>query len=130
MPQPGQGAQIAAQSLFTASAALNAIPVGGQIASGALALVGGLVKLFGGRRRAKKAAARRREQARIASNRQAIQPQANPVSSTLGGAQAPQSIQQQTAFAPNPTPPTFDPNAGSQQPTVQEVPQQNLNEKF
>lgn len=128
MAQPGQGAQIAAQTLFSASAAANAIPVAGQFASAGLAIVGGLVKAFGGRRRAKREEAKRQREAKL--KQAAVQPP--NVSDPLPGgvSQAPQSVQQQTAFAPNPEPPTFNQTAGAEQPTVQQVPQQNLGENF
>ena len=72
---------IAAQSLFTASAAVNAIPVAGQFASAGLAIAGMFVKIFGGRRKRKKEAAARASEAKF-------QKQRSQVLGTGGGQQA------------------------------------------
>ncbi|MHC4933176.1 MAG: hypothetical protein ACYTGV_13400 [Planctomycetota bacterium] len=56
----GQGAQVAAQTLFQASAAANAIPVAGQFVSAGLAIAGLFTKIFGGRRRRKRREAQER----------------------------------------------------------------------
>lgn len=123
MAKPGQGAQIAAQSLFTASAAVNAIPVAGQFASAGLAIAGLFTKIFGGRRRAKKAARAERERQRQDANKENFKGQAD-TSSGVGtssgiavGSSAPVSV----AYTP-----AFNSYGGGSAPTVQPV-QQTIN---
>lgn len=118
--QPGQGAEVASRTMFTAAAAANAIPVAGQVASAFLAIGAGLVKAFGGKRRRREAAAQKRRQEFASSRRQETAPQA-PMGqpATIGGQQAPQ---QMVGAAPVAAPqsPTFQnyDNPG-QEPTVQ-----------
>ena len=56
----GQGAEVAAKTLFTAASAVNAIPVFGQFASAGLAIAGLFTKIFGGRKRRKREAEKRK----------------------------------------------------------------------
>lgn len=72
--QAEQRSNMAAQSLFTASAAANAIPVAGQFVSAGLAIAGLFTKIFGGRRRRKKEAAAARERQRQDQVKAAFQP--------------------------------------------------------
>lgn len=125
MAEPGQGAQVAAQTLFTAASAANAIPVAGQFVSAGLAIAGLFTKLFGGKRKAKRAAAREKRTRELSANLGVRNPAAQRPATT-GGLAAPQSIQQPTTFSPNVDAPTTTFSGGAQEPTVQELPQQTI----
>lgn len=60
----GKGGEIAAQTLFTAASAANAIPVAGQFASMGLAIAGLFTKLFAGKRKEKRGRAARQQETR------------------------------------------------------------------
>lgn len=97
--------------LMVAAAASNAVPVGGQIAAGALALTGILLKVFGGKRAERRAGERQQREATAQRQRQEVQKTAkldrNPL---VGGAPAPQGpmLNQPTIDYPEqPTPTTY-----------------------
>lgn len=124
--QGGKGANIAAQSLFTASAAANAIPVAGQFASAGLAIAGLLVKVFGGKRKAKK----RRKAAEIRGRQDKASAAAasSMQSSGAGGMGLAQGAQSQISTAPvaPAVQPAFSSYGGGTAPSVQPT-QQAIN---
>jgi len=120
----GKGAQIAAQSLFTAASAANAIPVAGQFVSAGLAIAGLFTKIFGGQRKEKR---RKRREAR--AERLAKASEASPMQSGgAGGVGLAQSGQSQIATAPvaPPIQPAFSSYGGGAAPSVQPT-QQAIN---
>ncbi|MDH3954189.1 MAG: hypothetical protein OEV03_08230 [Gammaproteobacteria bacterium] len=121
MAEPGQGAQVAAQSLFTAASAANAIPVAGQFVSAGLAIAGLFTKIFGGRRRKKKAERAEKERQRQDANKQNF---AGGQSSAAGGVGI-GSGQQVGSTAPvhQASTPAFNSYGGGNAPTVQPVQQ-------
>ena len=130
MARDGSGSQIAAQSLFTAASAANAIPVAGQFVSAGLAIAGLFTKIFGGRRRRKKAEeARRREQERLTEHnaRKGAMHQGPSSGATVGsGAQPGQTISK-TIQSSAPDSASFNTWGGGQAPSVH---QQVLNNKL
>jgi len=128
MGEPGQGAEIAAKSLFTAASAANAIPVAGQFVSAGLAIAGLFTKIFGGRRR-KKAAEKKRKAAELKeTRRQGYREVQGPQSAGGGGvgqgnANGPL---QGTSPVTAPLTSSFSSFGGGQAPTVQPT-QQILN---
>lgn len=115
----GKGANIAAQSLFTASAAANAIPVAGQFVSAGLAIAGLFTKIFAGRRKKKKEAARKKQQEDKQRASGAIKAGVQADSAGgLGQAQGPQSIAG-TAPLQAPATPTFSTYGGGTAPSIQ-----------
>lgn len=114
----GKGGQIAAQSLFSASAAVNAIPVAGQFASAALAIAGMLTKIFAGKRKAKKRKGQEAESRKQAKAQEAVQPTFEGVS----GTGLPQTADSQITTAPAVTPetPAFSSYGGGPAPSVQQ----------
>lgn len=118
----GKGADIAAQSLFTAASAANAIPVAGQFVSAGLAIAGLFTKIFGGRRQAKKEAARKAREARVDTAKAATVGQAD----AGGGMGQLGSGTITTAPVQAPQAPAFNSYGGGSAPTIQPV-QQALN---
>lgn len=116
----------AAQGIFAASAAVNAIPIAGQFASAGLAIAGLFVKLFGGRRQRKReeAALRAQEKRHTVEQRGGNAPSAPAVQ---GGQQAQTSIVPTTNFQGPPTP-SFQ-GGGGQEPTISPT-QQALNNRM
>jgi hypothetical protein len=110
---------IAAQSLFSASAAVNAIPVAGQFASAGLAIAGLFTKLFGGRRKRKKEQAQREKQQREELAKRAAQTQVQATASSgVGlGSEAPVGS---TAPVSSPFSPSFSSYGGGAAPSVQQ----------
>lgn len=125
MAEPGQGAQVAAQSLFSASAAVNAIPVAGQFASVGLAIAGLFTKIFGGRRKKKREEERQGQQARKASASTAIKATASQAGSGGVGVGGQQPVGA-TAPVSGPASPSFSSFGGGSAPSVQPT-QQVLN---
>ena len=117
----GNGAQIAGQatsaaatagatagSIFVAATAANAVPIAGQVASAALAIAGGLLMAFGGKRKAKNAAADARRKQEYQQRAAQTAPQApQGVPQTIGGQQPQQNIQA-VQQSPMPQAPRFD----------------------
>lgn len=127
--EPGQGAQVAAQSLFTASAAANAIPVAGQFVSAGLAIAGLFAKIFGGRRRKKRAEAERKRRELAEKRKQAFREKQGPQSAGGGGGPGQANASgpiQGTAPVTAPLTSSFSSFGGGQAPTVQPT-QQVLN---
>lgn len=119
MGEPGKGAQIAAQSLFTAASAANAIPVAGQFVSAGLAIAGMFTKLFGGKKAKKEAARKEAEQGRQAQATQAITAQSGAVG---GGSAAQQGTVQNTTAPPTvSSAPGFTSWGGGSAPPVQQA---------
>lgn len=115
---------IAAQSLFAASAAANAIPVAGQFVSAGLAIAGMFVKIFAGRKKRKAEEAKAKEDKRVNQTKTAFTPQANGpggigISSGRGPAQGAVPV-----AAPNTT--SFSGWGGGTNPSVQPA-QQAIN---
>lgn len=123
MAEPGEGAQIAAQSLFTAASAANAVPVAGTFVSAGLALAGLFAKIFGGRRRKKReeAAQKRKEQLASAASLSTAQQRAP----SGPGIAPPAPIGTSAPVVPSATP-SFSSFGGGQAPSVQPA-QQALN---
>ena len=67
-----QAAGVAAQSLFSASAAANAIPVAGQFVSAGLAIAGLFVKIFAGRKKKKREEAKARQEKKMSEASTAV----------------------------------------------------------
>ena len=118
---PGSGAQIAAQSLFTAASAANAIPVAGQFVSAGLAIAGLFTKIFGGRRRKKKAEEAAAAQARTDENKKNFRVAPSGGGQTSGVVQAQQSIQPVTQPVTNAATPAFSSYGGGSAPPVQQT---------
>lgn len=114
----GKGGQIAAQSLFSASAAANAIPVAGQFASAALAIAGMFTKIFAGKRKAKKREGQEAEARKQSKAQEAVQPTSEGVS----GTGLPQTADSQITTTPAVTPetPAFSSYGGGPAPSVQQ----------
>ena len=119
MAEPGQGAQIAAQSLFTAASAANAIPVAGQFVSAGLAIAGLFTKLFGGKRKAKRAAERRKLQERQAKASEAVTAQSGAVGAGSSAQQG--TVQNVTAPPTVSSAPAFNSWGGGSAPPVQQA---------
>jgi len=117
----GKGAEIAAQTLFTASAAANAIPVAGVFVSAGLAIAGLLTKLFGGKRQKKRAEEREARQRVVDQNKAYFQPGQSSTSGGIGVS----SGQQIGSTAPvaQASTPVFNSYGGGSAPTVQPVQQ-------
>ena len=125
MAEPGQGAQVAAQSLFTASAAVNAIPVAGQFASAGLALAGVFTKIFGGRRRKRKEQERAEKQRKTDAAKAAASTQAQSAAAQgVGLSGGPVGT---TAPVSGPDVPSFSSYGGGQAPSVQPTQQALVN---
>lgn len=120
----GQGGQIAAQSLFTASAAANAIPVAGQFASAGLAIAGMFTKIFAGRRQRKRRAAEAERQRRGQEATQSIKATVGPAAAAAGGMGLSGGMQQgtQPVYAPRQT--SFNAYGGGAAPSTQNPTQQ------
>lgn len=125
----GKGANIAAQSLFTASAAANAIPVAGQFVSAGLAIAGLFVKIFAGKKKKKREERARAKEKEIARSSDAIK--AGTQSDGAGGVGIGSGDSPQGATAPvsGPASPSFSSWGGGSAPSVQPV-QQALNNKI
>lgn len=126
MAEPGAKAQKAAQGLFTASAAANAIPVFGQFASAGLAIAGLFTKIFGGRKAKKKAAERKAQEKKLEQAKGAVNPQAN---SSSGPGLAPSEPQAGTAVVNRAETPSFSSWGGGDSPSVQPT-QQAINNRL
>jgi hypothetical protein len=70
-PSSKKGA-VAAQSLFTAASAANAIPVAGQFVSAGLAIAGLFVKIFAGRKKKKREEAKRKREEKLSRASDAV----------------------------------------------------------
>lgn len=119
MAQHGQGADIAAKSLFTAASAANAIPVAGQFASAGLAIAGLFTKLFGGRRRAKRQERKRQQEKRTNLAQEAAQTQVQATRSANVGQQT-QGPVGATAPVQTSEAPAFSTYGGGSAPPIQQ----------
>jgi hypothetical protein len=122
--------EVAAQSLFTAASAANAIPVAGQFVSAGLAIAGMFVKIFGGRKAKKRAEAKRKKELKLGAAKSAISSgvQQTGASKGMGQGQANAPIGS-TAPVDQPQNPSFSSWGGGSAPSVQPV-QQALNNKL
>jgi hypothetical protein len=123
-----KGGEIAAQTLFMASSAANAIPVAGQFVSAGLAIAGLFVKIFAGKKakKAKEAKAKREKALSTATDAvQATRKAGVGAGVGLGSGSAPVGS---TAPVSGPDAPSFSTWGGGSAPSVQPV-QQALNNK-
>lgn len=106
----GKGGEIAAQTLFTAASAANAIPVAGQFASMGLALAGMFTKMFAGKRKEKRGRAAKQEKKRTGQSQDILQGAGRAAgaaaggSGTIGGRVPDQAIGNTAPVAPVPQP--------------------------
>jgi hypothetical protein len=123
-----KGADIAAQSIFMAASAANAIPVAGQFVSAGLAIAGMFVKIFAGRKakKAKEAKEKRTKALSTASDAvQATRSAGGGAGVGLGSGSDPVGS---TAPVSGPATPSFSTWGGGTAPSIQPV-QQALNNK-
>jgi len=122
---------IAAQSLFTAASAANAIPVAGQFVSAGLAIAGMFVKIFAGRKKRKAEEAKRAREAADAKLVKSMNEkgQDSATSGTVGGAGSQGQPIAPTAQAAAPVTSSFQSWGGGSAPTVQPT-QQVLNNQL
>jgi hypothetical protein len=127
-----KAANVAAQSIFTASSAANAIPVAGQFVSAGLAIAGLFVKIFAGRKK------KRREEREAAQRKKTAQASDAVKAGTQSGGSAGVGTGQEGAGAAvagsvapvsGPAAPSFSSWGGGSAPSVQPV-QQALNNKI
>jgi hypothetical protein len=122
-------ANIAAQSLFTAASAANAIPVAGQFVSAGLAIAGLFTKIFAGRKKKKREEARKAQEKKMSTATDAVK--AGTQSGASGGigtgseGGAPGSV----APVSGPAAPSFSSWGGGSAPSVQPA-QAALNNKL
>lgn len=116
-----QKANIAAQSLFGASAAANAIPVAGQFVSAGLAIAGLFVKIFAGKKKKKREERRIAKEKEIARSSDAIKAGTQSGGSGGVGIGSGQSPQGATAPVSGPAVPSFSSWGGGSAPPVQQA---------
>ena len=121
-------ADVAAQSIFAAASAANAIPVAGQFVSAGLAIAGMFVKIFAGKKKKKEEEAKKKKAEAMSRASTAVK--AGVQSGAGGGVgigdgSGPQGI---TTNASGPATPSFSSWGGGAAPAVQPV-QAALNNK-
>jgi hypothetical protein len=123
-----QKANVAAQSLFTAASAANAIPVAGQFVSAGLAIAGLFVKIFAGRKKKRREAREKAQREKMSKATTAIK--AGTQSQGGGGVGIGEGKGPVGSTAPvsGPALPSFSSWGGGSAPSVQPV-QQALNNK-
>jgi hypothetical protein len=122
-------ANIAAQSLFTAASAANAIPVAGQFVSAGLAIAGMFVKIFAGKKKKKQEERAAKEKKSMSQASTAVKAGTQSGGSGgvgIGEGQGPVGT---TAPVSGPAAPSFSSWGGGSAPAVQPV-QQALNNKI
>lgn len=115
----GRGGQIAAQSLFTAAAAANVVPVFGQFASAGLAIAGLLTKIFAGKKKKKQERAATAKRVKTEAASRAVQQGAQSDTRGSIGQSSGQGPQQIAAPVGMPGVPGFSGYGGNQSPSVQ-----------
>ena len=107
-----------AMSIFTAAAAANAIPVGGQIAAAGLAIAGLLTKIFVGRKMRKKEREKKAQESRDQKAQAAAKTQVQATRSAGIGLAGDAPVGTTAPVKP-PETPSFSTYGGGNAPTVQ-----------
>ena len=116
-----QKGQIAAQTLFTAASAANAIPVAGQFVSAGLAIAGLFTKLFAGKGKARRERRAAEQRKRTELAKQAAQSQVQATQGSGVGVGNPQGPVGATAPVQTPIAPSFSSYGGGAAPPVQQA---------
>lgn len=127
-----QAGAVAAQSLFTAASAANAIPVAGQFVSAGLAIAGLFTKIFAGRKKKKREereAAQRKKTAQASDAVKAGTQSGGSAGVGTGQEGAGAAVAGSVAPVSGPAAPSFSSWGGGSAPSVQPV-QQALNNKI